>query len=367
MALKNETFVQICKYKSLALFQPGNFFLSHLFHRFNEHLTAIKSINFRCSILWGARFIIFVSFCCGQKGWAQQEPQFSQNMFNMLTVNPGWAGMSNMVNLQAISRQQYVGGEGMPKTTVFGADMAISPMGYDAGIGIQFISDQIGFIEDVGANLNASIKLPITKGVLGVGLVMGFKNHSVDPEWYYATEIRKTDYHDDSDPHAQTSKVSGSVFDFGLGVFYQGDGCYAGISVLHLFEPEPKFDLDYYYYLKRSFFFTAGKKYALIDKPIEFYPSVFMKTDGVSLQSDWNCNIYYKKRYWGGLSYRTQDAVVLLAGLEMKSGLRIGYSYDIPVSTVAKSYGGGHEISVGYTFEMSIDKKVKKHKSVRYL
>lgn len=351
----------------MALFQPGNFFLNQLFYRFIKQLTAIKGIKFCNAIPWGTRFVIFVLFCCGQNLFAQQDPQFSQNMFNMLTVNPGWAGISDMVNLQAISRQQYVGGEGMPKTTVFGADMAIAPKGYDAGIGIQFISDQIGFVEDVGANLSASIKLPVAKGTLGVGMVVGFKNHSVDPQWYYANEIRQTGYHDNSDPHLLTSKVSGSVLDFGVGAFYQGDGYYAGVSVLHLFEPEPKFDEDFFYYLNRSYFFTLGKKYSLIDRPIDFFPSVFVKTDGVSLQSDFNCNVFYKKRYWGGISYRIQDAVVLLAGLEMKSGLRIGYSYDIAISTVATNYKGGHEISVGYTFEMSIDKKTKKHKSVRYL
>jgi type IX secretion system PorP/SprF family membrane protein len=364
---KNETFVQFCKYKSSAHFSSGNFFLNQLFYRFNELLTAIKSIKDYLPFLSGRRFAIFALFCMCADLWSQQDAQFSQNMFNLLSVNPAYAGSSDMVNLEAISRQQYVGYEGNPKTTVFGADAAISPKGIDGGVGISFLNDQVGFVNEVGVNLSTAVKFRLNSAVLSTGAVIGFRNHVLNPEWYYGSGGSNDSYHQESDPDLVDGKAVGSTLDFGLGVYLKGSDYYAGLSVLHLLNPSPTFDQSYYYYFKRTVYLTAGKKYEMLDRPFAFSPSFFFKTDGVSAQIDLNCNVYYKKRYWGGLSYRYQDAVVLLAGLETKNGLRIGYSFDIPTSAVAKTGQGGHEVSIGYSFEMSIEKRKKQYKSVRYL
>jgi type IX secretion system PorP/SprF family membrane protein len=272
-----------------------------------------------------------------------------------------------MINLQGISRQQYAGLEGNPKTSIFGADMAFSPMGLDGGIGIQFYSDQIGFTEELAANLNGAIKVSLDKATLAFGVQIGFRNQVLDPKWHYANENEGATYHEPSDGALVAGKVTGNAFDMGIGAYYSGNGYYSGVSVLHLLNTRPRFDGNYFYYFKRTLYLTAGKRYEMIDKPIEFRPSLFVKTDGVSFQTDLNCNVFYKKRYWGGMSYRLQDGVILLGGLEMKSGLKVGFSYDIPTSAIAKGTDGGLEVSLGYTFEMSIDRKVKKYKSVRYL
>jgi type IX secretion system PorP/SprF family membrane protein len=102
-------------------------------------------------------------------------------------------------------------------------------------------------------------------------------------------------------------------------------------------------------------------------RQVELLPSLLFKTDGVSWQTDLNLNARYKKRYWAGCSYRYQDAIVLMAGMELKSGLRLGYSYDITTSPLAKYSNGSHEVMVGYSFSLSVDKKTKQYKSVRYL
>jgi len=75
---------------------------------------------------------------------AQFDPQFSQNMFNQLTYNPGFAGSSGMFNLSAINRQQWVGFEGAPKTTVFGADVNLNLFKRESGLGLVFMNDEIG-------------------------------------------------------------------------------------------------------------------------------------------------------------------------------------------------------------------------------
>ena len=86
-----------------------------------------------------------------------------------------------------------------------------------------------------------------------------------------------------------------------------------------------------------------------------------------STQVDVNMNVIVKERYWGGITYRHQDAVVLIGGLELLNGMRFGYSYDITVSKLASFSSGTHEVMVGYSFDLSFEKRIKRYKSVRYL
>ena len=75
----------------------------------------------------------------------------------------------------------------------------------------------------------------------------------------------------------------------------------------------------------------------------------------------------YNKRFWGGVSYRAGDAIVGIVGLELFNGVRIGYSYDFTTSRISKYSSGSHEITVGYCFDLSLDKSPQKYKSIRFL
>lgn len=344
-----------------------NFFLNQLFISFKCWFGLRKLSN--CTLFSGAygRIVIFVLFCITFSAKSQQTAIFSQHMFNQLTINPAYAGSSEMVNLFASSRQQWVGAEGGPKTTVFGVDLPVDALGIESGVGLNFNNDQIGFSEEIAVNLVSSVRFRLETGILNAGINLGVVNHVIDPEWYLGDKYGLTDDHSDDDELVFDAKENGSVFDCGIGAFYTWDKGYAGVSVLHLFNPAPKFEDNYYYYLKRTYFISGGYQLALEDKPVVFKPSFLMQTDAASLQADISLLAFYKKRYWGGIGYRWQDAVIVNMGLEMKSGLKIGYSYDIPASRFSRNYGGSHEITLGYQFDMRIDKKGKGYKSVRYL
>lgn len=336
-----------------------NFFLKHLFYRFNNCFRNKKnqksSLNIRkaiISIIWlaGALNSVFAA-----------DPQFSQNMFNMLAVNPGYAGSSGMINVMAISRQQWIDVLGRPKTTVFGADAAINPFGIQSGIGINFMNDQLGYFNNISASLSYSLQTDLSVGTIGVGFSLGFFNHQFKPEDWETANGSDDDY------LLLGAETSGTAMDFGLGCFYKNDNYYIGLSATNLFNTEPKFDEDYYFYLRRTYYLAGGFKYALADRPIVLHPSIFVKSDGLITQADFNVNAEFKKRYWGGLSFRPQDAIVLLAGIELKNGLRIGYSYDIGISKFSSGTGGSHEMMFSYSFDLSFEKKSKRYKSVRYL
>ncbi|NMD03750.1 MAG: type IX secretion system membrane protein PorP/SprF [Bacteroidales bacterium] len=77
--------------------------------------------------------------------------------------------------------------------------------------------------------------------------------------------------------------------------------------------------------------------------------------------------VRYNKKVWGGVSYRAGDSVIGLIGIELFNGIRIGYSYDFPLSDVRKSTYGSHEFMVNYCFDLSFGKSPMRYKSVRFL
>ncbi|WP_430934907.1 PorP/SprF family type IX secretion system membrane protein [Saccharicrinis sp. 156] len=312
------------------------------------------------------RILIFVIFCAIAKNvHAQYDPQFSQNMFNKLAVNPGFAGTSESMNLIALNRNQWTGNLAI-KTTVFSGDMPVKFFNLNSGIGLNFINDEIGNFTNLTMNLNYALKFELDKGTLSVGLNFGLLNQSLKALW--TLDAIEGDYYNPSDPNVPAADVSGSAFDMGIGVYYKENKYYLGASLSHLNSPEANFKEEFNFKTTGTFYLLGGYNHKIEDTSYELLPSLFYKTDGKSFQVDVNTLVRYKRRYWGGITYRFQDAIVLLAGIEMKNGVRFGYSYDITTSAIASTgYGGTHELMVGYNLDIDFDKRTKRYKSVRYL
>ncbi len=312
------------------------------------------------------RILIFIIFCVSAINvWSQYDPQFSQNMFNMLNVNPGYAGSSESINLVALNRNQWTGDYAI-KTTVFSGDMPINLLGLNSGVGLSVMNDEIGFFTNLSMMLSYAMKFDFEKGELGVGVNLGLINQSLNPKWKFPS-LSNTVY-DKTDDNLPKSQVSGSAFDAGLGVYYQSSKYYGSVSLSHLTKPSPDYKDEMNFIISRTFYVSGGYNIKVEDTAYEILPSFFYKTDGASFQIDLNTLIKYRKRYWGGLTYRYQDAIVLLGGIELLNGVRFGYSYDITTSAIATAGNGGtHELMIGYNFDINFEKRTKRYKSVRYL
>ncbi len=306
------------------------------------------------------RILIFIIICIivSCKLNAQFDPQFSHNMFNMLAVNPAYAGTEESINLVGLYRNQWAGGI---EDYVFSGDMPMSIFRTQAGVGLNIMEDEIGYFKNISIIFNYSYAIELEKGTLSMGLKLGVLSQSLDGDW-----VLPEDVYDDSDPTLVTSE-EGSAFDSGLGIYYHNTEWYGGISLTHLNKPKTNFeDLDYV--VGRTLYVTGGYNYKIKETSYELLPSFFFKTDGASSQIDLNTLVRYRKRIWGGLTYRFQDAIVVFAGLELKNGIRFGYSYDITTSALASAnYGGSHEIMFGYNLNINFEKRTKRYKSVRYL
>jgi type IX secretion system PorP/SprF family membrane protein len=106
---------------------------------------------------------------------------------------------------------------------------------------------------------------------------------------------------------------------------------------------------------------------ALPNPSFDVQPSVLIITDGRSSSFDINSLLIYNKRIWGGVSYRLNAAIVGMLGIELKNGLRVGYSYDYATTDITHYNNGTHEILLNYCFNVVKEKMRRKYKSVRFL
>lgn len=311
---------------------------------------------------------------------AQQDPQFTQNMFNRLSVNPGYAGSTGDICGTLLIREQWTGFEGNPKTNLFSADGTFNVnlnKTYKFGAGLTIIQDEIGPIQSLNAKGALSYHHRISQGVLSAGLEFGIFNQSLNADW------RTTLGDGTEDPKIPNSEAGATAFDLGLGLYYYRKDMYVGLSSTHLNQPEITDEPDEISSLTfqqvRHYYVMAGYNYPLTvgNADLELQPSIFVKTDAVSTQVDINTNVLYNNLVWAGVSYRVQDAVsfltgIRLGGLETFKGkalgnIKVGFAYDYNISDLSNYNNGSLEVMINYCHKIIKNTRIERYKDVRFL
>ncbi len=310
-------------------------------------------------ILAGIFFLAFTGMA-----YSQQEAQFSHNMFNNMGINPGYAGLRNAICATGLARQQWVGfrdEEGNrlnPETYSFIVDAPIRLI--RGGLAIGFMQDQLGPETNVGVKIGYAYHLNLSAGLLGIGAQIGFLDKRID--------FASLNPLDPGDPVLTDGEESIIFMDFALGGFFMLDDiAWAGLSVTQLREASGGLG-ESGFGLKRHMYATAGYNYILSNPSYVLSPSLLLKTDLSSIQFDLNTMITYNKRFWGGVTYRPQDAVAVMLGVRLDQ-IRIGYSYDIttsPLGSMGRSYGT-HEVMIQYCFDLSLDRIQEIQRNIRFL
>ncbi|MFY9151298.1 MAG: type IX secretion system membrane protein PorP/SprF [Prolixibacteraceae bacterium] len=295
---------------------------------------------------------------------AQQDPQFSFNRLTQLTVNPGYAGSDGIINGTILNRYQWDGIIGSPKTLVFSAGGATELFGLNSGIGLNVISDELGFQKNISVSFDYAYRKKTIFGDLGIGTSLGFYNMSVNGTW----TTPESDIHDplDSDPGVPQSEASQLAFDLGFGIYLRSNDYFIGASVTHINQASILLGESARSFLARHYYLSAGYNISLTDPLFELRPAIYFKTDVASYQADITMDVVYKKRFSAGLNYRINDAVGVLISFELNNGLKVGYAYDIMTSALAGFGNGSHEICLNYSIDLGKNRN-KKYKSIRYL
>ncbi|MBI5539519.1 MAG: type IX secretion system membrane protein PorP/SprF [Bacteroidia bacterium] len=306
--------------------------------------------------------LVFVGFSL----LAQQDPQLSLNKYNILPVNPGFAGSNEAICASLLYRQQWMGFDGAPKTMIFSGDMSIPSI--SSGVGINVMSDKLGFEKNTFLNLNYAYKLKIGDGSLGIGLGFGFLNKSLDGEWKTPDQLNNpgtNPYLDPLIPHSENK----FVFDANLGVFYRakGDKIYCGISSTHLTQPDLKYEAGKMPFVARHYYVIVGSFIQLPDKNWGLIPSAFIKSDGKTNQYDLNAMIEYRKQFRGGISYRFGDAIVAMVGFTTQSNITFALAYDFTISKLKSYESGSVEFMAKYCFNLKKAGPRGTSRSVRFL
>jgi type IX secretion system PorP/SprF family membrane protein len=292
---------------------------------------------------------------------AQQDNYISQSVFNSGYINPGSYGIDDdgMFCATAVNRMQTKNMDGSPVTTTLNVN---GPLNFiSSGIGISIFNDKIGYLKTPGFSLGYSYIFELYSGKLGVGISLGMINSKFDSsDWRLPDDIT-------GDIALPAGDVNTTTFDAGLGVYYTNNKIFAGLSCMHINRAAiTKASIKTTF--GRVFHIMAGYRltFGFTDK-YELRPSIYLNTDFGVGKYTMNAHLFYEKKYWAGLSYRLNEAVIFNIGLELMKNLKIGYSYDYFTTDIEKYGGGAHEFLVSYRFSISTGKKDNQRKSIRYL
>lgn len=275
---------------------------------------------------------------------AQQDPMYTQYMFNTLAINPAYAGSRNVVSATALFRNQWTGIEGAPKTGTFTIDAPI--LENKIGIGFQLITDKLGVTQTNGGVVSAAYRIRMEKGTLSFGIQGNVSQYKVN-----LTDVPLSSQ-PSYDP-AFASNINKTLFNFGTGVYYNSDRFYIGLSAQDLMpnslssnNSEVKLSGKQSLHL----FLASGYVFPL-SEDFDLKPSFLIKgVKGAPIEADINGTLWIKGVFGIGAQYRTSADIAGLIEVQASPQIRIGYSYDRSTTRLQNFNTGSHEIMLRYEF-----------------
>jgi len=287
---------------------------------------------------------------------AQQDPQFTQNMFNKLANNPGFAGSRGVIATSILHRSQWIGfsDDGAAASTQNFSIDAELPLLY-GGVGLNVVKDNIAQFSNLGLQASYAFRTELGVGQIGMGMSVGMYQSGLN-----GGALKPAQVGDNAIP---TGDVKGSSLDIGAGIYYNTEDVYIGLSSAHMTEPTIEWSDGQDFNLTRHYFLIAGYTHDL-NPSLLLHPSIYLKSDGVTSQLDINTNLIYNNKMWGGVSYRLDEGVSLLAGMNVNEDLKFGLAYDV---TMMSALSNSLEFMLGYNFKVNTNKAVSKYKTPRFL
>lgn len=305
------------------------------------------------------------------KSWSQQLPQFSQYMFNGLTINPAYAGYKGQGYIQSTFRNQWMNFPGSPQTISLTADLNAN--NGLVGIGVSLLSDQIGPTKTTSGLISYAHRIQMGEdSFLSLGVGGGASQYLFDAGLFIAKDPLDPDLFFDSQvmftPNLNT------------GLFFHSSRFYAGISAFNLVGRKTleREDIALSFH-DIHYFVTAGFMLPISDI-VEFKPSFLIKeVKGAPTSFDINGMFLFVDRLWLGASYRSnmrigndsvegnfmlnnRTALAFLVEVFVTNELRLGYAYDKNLNALENYRNNSHEFSLGYY----ITKKGSKVKNPRW-
>lgn len=277
---------------------------------------------------------------------AQQDAQYTQYMYNTISVNPAYAGSRGMLSVAALHRSQWVGLDGAPTTQTLNIQ---SPVSKRVGLGLSIVNDEIGNGTNQDTYFDAAFSYTIptsNTGKLSFGLKAG--GHLLDVDF---TKLRN--FSAETNLPNIDRKFSPN---FGAGVYYHTDKFYAGLSVPNFLETE-HFDTSengssFLAEERMNFYLISGYVFDL-NQDWKFKPAGLLKAvEGAPLQVDVSANFLYNNKLSLGAAYRWDAAISALFGYQLTDQFLIGLAYDKETTELGNTTfnDGSFEVFLRYEF-----------------
>jgi type IX secretion system PorP/SprF family membrane protein len=330
-------------------------------------MTGVESLIFGIRVNITVKNILVLLFVFwSAQGLAQQDPQFSQYMFNSFYYNPAVAGTDGVTKITGLYRSQWLGytptyGDGGAPTTQIISVHTPVPL-LKGGVGGYLVNDKLGPISNFEAQFSYAYHVNMKSAKLSIGVRAGLYSQKVDFDMYRAT--------DQSDPllAGKSGKESQIRPDMSIGALYRKDKYYIGVGLNHLMEPSFDFGLTQNNQLKRHLYATGSYFYDLnFDVRLQFVALV--KTDFTKTSFDMGALAYFKDTMWGGLSFRQSEAAILILGYSLlkDKSLKVGYSLDYIIKDQQAKQPTSHELMVSYSLPVNLSgKKIIRTPRFRY-
>ncbi|MEL1244728.1 type IX secretion system membrane protein PorP/SprF [Flavobacterium sp. DGU11] len=291
---------------------------------------------------------------------AQQDPHYTQYMYNMNVINPAYAGSKENLAFGLLYRKQWVDIQDSPSTGTFSGH---SPVGKNVGLGLSAIVDQIGPVQETNVYADFSYTLKLGgEHKLALGLKAGATMHNVG----LYDDIGNGYVPDPGDPAFQEN-VNNTYLNIGTGVFYYTNKYYLAFSVPNMLKSKhldvTNNGTSYQFGSEVShYFLTGGYVFDLTDN-LKMKPTFMIKSAfGVDPSIDGSLNFLFFNKFEIGATYRLDDSYGAMVNYAITPNLRIGYAYDHIISDLKVTTPASHEIML--LFDVNFPKKVSR--SPRY-
>lgn len=297
------------------------------------------------------KLIIILILLVAIQTQGQQDPQYTQYMYNMSVMNPAYAGSKENPSFGLLYRTQWTGLDGAPKTGTFFGHMPVSDK---IGVGLSIISDEIGPVNETNAYADVSYTLRLAgEHRLAFGIKAGATFHDLG--------LGGLDLVDPDDPYFKDA--SGVTPNVGAGVFYYTNNYYLAFSVPNILS-SVKLDAEGTKYgTETSHYFLTGGYVFQLSPNTKLKPSFLLKSAFTAPTSfDVNLNALFYEKFEIGASYRLDDSFSGLVNFAITPSIRVGYAYDHVSSDIKKYAPASHEFML--LFDLNFSKKISR--SPRY-
>jgi type IX secretion system PorP/SprF family membrane protein len=319
------------------------------------NLKKLEKMKIKSNIIKGLGILLIVAASLTSN--AQQDPMYTQYMFNTQTINPAYAGTWEALSFMVLARQQWVGLDGAPQTYSFSMQAPLK--NERVALGLNLISDKVGIEKRFYMFADYSYLVKIKeKTNLRLGLKGGFTTYNNDLNAYQTYDKGLTD------PSFQGVINNKFMPNFGVGAFLYSKKYYVGFSIPKIINNKFDNDLDNYsveseirhYYLMAGLVFNLGEN--LKFKPTMLTKATFSSNTGAPVELDLTANFLIKEKIWLGAMYRTGDSFGFIAQWIFNKKLRIGYAYDFTTTNLQNHNNGSHEVMVSYELRFLKEKIV---------